>query len=120
MAGLIGKVGTAPEEKPTSAGTLLKFRFAVTTGSGDKRQDYWYDVVTWDERLIESSKKTLMVGHTVVVDGPVKESEYNGKTRHEIRAYRIGLIEWLDRTPYDESRKGTPAKVEDKQEDLPF
>lgn len=117
--GFVGKVGTAPEVKSTSKGNVLEFSFAVNDGWGESKVTTWYSVSVWDEKLIASCKKSLMVGATVTVEGKTSTREYNGKTYHSLNAYRVGLIDYLERT-LREGAAPAPAKTEPVQDEMPF
>jgi single-stranded DNA-binding protein len=85
--------------KETPKGNVLEFGLAVTGGYGEDAPTHWYDVAVWNEGLIESAKREVLKGSKVAVEGFFSEREYNGKVYNKISATRIGIVEWLRRSP---------------------
>jgi single-strand DNA-binding protein len=98
--GLVGVLGKDPKQKAAgnSGKTVTEFTLAVTTGYGDDAKPTWYDVSVWNEGLQESVKSELYKGAKVAVEGFYSVREYNGVHYPQLRATRVGLIDWLQKT----------------------
>lgn len=109
--GLVGVVGKDPKQKTVGAQarTVTEFSLAVTTGYGDDNKPTWYDVSVWNEGLQESVKAELYKGAKVAVEGFYTVREYNGNQYPQLRASRVGLIEWLAKTPFNGAARTATA-----------
>lgn len=116
---IIGKVATQPELKSTSKGEVLAFRLVYSTGPKEARIDHWYDVSVWDDVLKASAQKTVLIGSNVIITGNPSTREVNGKTYTSVNAYRIGVVEWLERAPFQGGTQAA-APAPKPQAELPF
>ncbi|MGY6410758.1 MAG: single-stranded DNA-binding protein [Alkalilacustris sp.] len=78
-------LGQSRDGKP-----VANFRVASSTGSGDRKQTLWLNCALWG-RLAEVLAPELVKGQFVAVSGELSESEYQGKTRLELRVNSIDL-----------------------------
>lgn len=93
---IAGNVGRDPEMHYTPNGrAVLEFSLAVTRAYDGPNATEWVDVTVWDEALQNLAVESIVKGSRVVVSGPLKEREYNGKVYRQISAHRLGLVNWF-------------------------
>lgn len=94
---LIGNAGGDAKEYDTKAGKVVKFSVAELVGYDvEKKEDIteWTEVAVWSEGLKRVAMK-IKKGNRVAVIGAPSVSTYDGKTKKQLSAQRIGLVEYL-------------------------
>ncbi|MFE5796000.1 single-stranded DNA-binding protein [Streptomyces sp. NPDC056503] len=97
---LVGNVATAPDYRETAAGSVARFRFAVTARRWDRERAVWtdgatsfYTVSAW-RALGSNLMASVSVGEPLVVHGrlKVREDERDGqrKTFVDVDALAVG------------------------------
>ena len=128
VVSVAGTVGKAPTRKKTSKGDVVNFSLAVRTSYDDGAQDTWFDVSVWNEGLQAAVLAEVYKGAKVAVEGPFQTRTYEGKEYPQISGSRVGLVEYLSRTPRTAPFVATPAAAppasapvaERDEDDLPF
>lgn len=122
LSTIAGNVGKEPEERDTTKGKVLSFSVAQAVKfSKDAPPPDWYNVAVWDDGMRDLVKKTIHKGDRVVVIGPVKERQYEGKTYKDISGYRVGKVDYLfPGRPETGGAAAGPRQAPDADDDLPF
>jgi hypothetical protein len=123
---LWGTLGKDPEPKETSAGTVVELSLAIPTGFDREDPTNWYDVSVWDEVLQQqllARNSPIRRGVRVAVSGWLTfRMGSNGKEYPKVKAFSLGLIDWLERSaPGQARRPAAPATAPaQREEGFPF
>lgn len=108
---VVGSLGSDPEERSTSRGSVVQFRLASTDRRRDAQGNWadgptsWYRVNAWGE-LGRNALASLRKGQRVIVAGDLSVSEWDGTDGHknrsvEIRAAALGHDLTFGRSTFD-------------------
>jgi single-strand DNA-binding protein len=108
---VVGSLGSDPEERSTSKGSVVQFRLASTDRRRDAQGNWsdgptsWYRVNAWGE-LGRNALASLRKGQRVIVSGDLSISEWDGADGHknrsvEIRAAALGHDLAFGRTAFE-------------------
>ena len=91
-----GNLGDDPERIQWDEGSFIAFRVAVTRDYDDDAAPRWYGVTVGKDSLGKAVMKKLHKGSRVVCEGiPSTKEGDNGKTFHNFKAFRVGVVEYL-------------------------
>jgi single-strand DNA-binding protein len=91
---VVGSLGSDPEERSTSRGSVVQFRLASTDRRRDAQGNWsdgptsWYRVNAWGE-LGRNALLSLKKGQRVIVAGDLSVSEWDGSDGHKNRSVEI-------------------------------
>ncbi|MFU2080685.1 single-stranded DNA-binding protein [Avibacterium endocarditidis] len=133
---LLGNVGSDPEIKQFSDGSLVaKLTLATTHSYKPKDSDEWVETVDWHTvQAYGSQAKTIAnyvrKGHKLEIVGSIKNNNYTDEKEvkhygYFIRVKEVILIEKISgkfaELPIDQIQGAKPAEAEDSnREDVPF
>ena len=115
---VIGRLGQAPVAGDTRKGKrYMKLSVATNQGYGDKKKTVWWNVIVWNDNIVENLESKLTKGMQVYIQGSLEQDEYEGKPTFQIVVGFGGEILMLD-----SSDKPKPTKSDDiiSDDDIPF
>ena len=115
---LSGNLTKEPEIRTTQSGrTVASMSIAVNEGYGDKQTTNFFYLVAW-EKTAELCGKYLNKGSKVLVEGRLKNNNYEGKdgVKHYAVDIIVENIEFMDK----KSDKEKPTGDEPVDDDMPF
>ncbi len=108
---IMGNVGADPEQKNgRDESAYVTFRVAVARGYGDDEDARWYSVSVNKPRLQDAVMADIRKGSRVGVEGVPSTREKEGRTYHNFKAFRVGLIDYIG--------MGEPVKHDRDDDDL--
>ena len=107
----IRRLGKDPHVGTTKqGGTYMSLSIATNQGYGDKKKTVWWNVIVWNEKLVDNLAPYLIKGMQVYIQGLLEQDEYDGKQTFQVVVSYGGDIQMLD---------GKMEKQEEKPADLP-
>lgn len=94
---IAGNVGRDPQRRDGDDGDWCTFSVAVTKQYSDDDDDntQWVDVAVSKPSLVEAVLAQVSKGSKVVVEGAIKKVTKEGSTYHNMRGFRVGLVDYI-------------------------
>lgn len=94
---IAGNVGRDPVRRDGKDGDdWCTFSVAVTKAyTDDDSGTQWVDVSVSKPALVEAVLSQVQKGSKVTVEGSIKQVEKNGNTYHNMKAFRVGLVDYI-------------------------
>lgn len=111
---IIGNVGKDPVDADTSVGPVTRVNVAVTRSypSSPGVEDgttRWVSVAVFKPSIREQIKAQVAKGTSVIAEGVITQSEYEGKPQYGMKASRFGLATWF--VPSAEDKAAATARA---------
>ena len=117
---IAGNVGKDPQRRDGTDGgdDWATFSVAVTKQyTDDDSGTQWVDVAVSKPKLVEAVLSQVSKGSKVVVEGAMKQVSKNGTTYHNMRAFRVGLVEYIGVGQATNPRPQQQAETETEDDD---
>ena len=93
---IAGNVGRDPQRRDGENGDWATFSVAVTKAyTDDDSGTQWVDVSVSKPKLVEAVLAQVSKGSKVVVEGTIKQVQKNGNTYHNMKGFRVGLVDYI-------------------------
>lgn len=93
---IAGNVGRDPQRRDGEQGDWCTFSVAVTKAyTDDDSGTQWVDVAISKPALVEAVLSQVSKGSKVVVEGAMKQVQKGGNTYHNMRGFRVGLVDYI-------------------------
>jgi single-strand DNA-binding protein len=123
---LIGNLGKNPEIRQTNNGkTVASFSIATENGYGDNKKTFWWNIISFDENLINKVIQPYTTkGTKVFIEGDLQNRKYekDGKEKWvtEVVIGFGGVLKLLGNKEGKPASNNGPLQQDDLDDDIPF